>query len=159
MDNPTATGGGATIGRQNLIQNARLRPLFSHRRVALEAAASATAHWPEATSWERQAELVGRWVDGNPMRYDGQQLKRIEQKNQAATYRTEVGGLRVDHRMDSAVATKAIDVVQAMAAVSRAWPRLSPRGRAMAGKATQLAALALRHAGVEPTGPIYGEAV
>lgn len=189
MDNPAATGGAATFGRHNLIQNARLRPLASHRQVALEAAASATAHWPAATSWERQAELLGRWVDGHPIgsRGDSRELDLLIEENNTAgeiereswyeldtakrlrraarmrqqsdTYRAEVGGLRVDHRMDSIVATKAIDVVQAMAAVSRAWPRLSPKGRALAQQITQLAALALRQAGVKPTGPAYGEAV
>jgi hypothetical protein len=71
----------------------------------------------------------------------------------------EAPALRVDGRMDGVVATKAINVVHALAALSKAWPRLSPRGRALAQQATYLASLALKQAGVSDQTAVYGEAI
>lgn len=86
MDNQP-TGGAATIGRRNSIQTARLKPLRSHGRVALEAAATCTAGWPDATSWEAQAITEGRWIAGDPMtrRQDAEQdLEELQHQNERA---------------------------------------------------------------------------
>jgi hypothetical protein len=215
MENPN-TGGAATIGRNNMIQTARLRALRSHQWVAQQAAANCTEGWPEAGSWEAQAQQEGRWIEGDPtiwarqdslqqsadnfdlgvisyggdaatFRDDEGELAQLIEENQTAadlereawyeldtakrlrraarmrqqadSHRSEVSGLRVDSRMDAVVADRCIDVVQALAAVSRAWPRLGPKGRALAQQATYLASLALKQAGVKDQSATYAEAL
>lgn len=61
-------------------------------------------------------------------------------------------------RMDARVADAAVAVVQQLAAVSRAWPRMGPRARLLAQEATRLATQALKQAGVDQLAA-YGEAV
>lgn len=90
MDNQP-TGGAATIGRRNSIQTARLKPLRSHGQLAQEAAAACTAGWPDAGSWEQQAQQEGRWIDGDPMtrRQDAEQEKN-RQREIAQLVRSEL---------------------------------------------------------------------
>lgn len=243
-----ATGGAATFGRWNSIQSARLKPLRSHGRVAQAAADNCTAGWPDAGSWEQQAQQEGRWIDGDPMtrRQDGElqereikrlvrsELERLIQPVEKLTIRPNretgevigsfrsrgtafrysikdgvvkygpaallgrVDGVdptwtparadgyrevmdsqprtsrldRAEHRleavetrmdaaeprMDARVGDAALAVVQQLAAVSRAWPKMGPRARLLAQEATRLASMALRQAGVDQLAA-YGEAV
>jgi hypothetical protein len=48
------------------------------------------------------------------------------------------------------VAGRAIDVVEALGAVSRAWDRMTPQARALAQQAAQQTSIALVEAGVNP---------
>lgn len=81
------------------IQDARLRPLSSHRDVALAAARNCTADWPEAGSWEQRATLEGRWIEGDPAyfaRRDSADQARYNFDLGAVSYGGDASASRLD---------------------------------------------------------------